>query len=531
MTTMQRRLQQASSAVTAGTDQYIVVNAGARGAGDGDGEGHERHEGRRDPTIPAHDNNDDDDDRMDNIHSIDAAQVDKLLSQELMKLSFQDRTKIHEEVHGVSCLAPLDDNPALLQTCLLLMALEVERIAVKPAVDYARHVLQSDYINNNVELRLRFLRSELWDPRKAAQQFVGYFELVRDYYGDEALMRPIRLSDFNKEELDLLKLGEYQLLPFRDRSGRRILTLVGQAGLHTSLRVRIKVLIYVYWVAAEDVESQIRGFVTVYSPNFENGIVLPAKQEVDEVQRVTGFVPTRSVAFHNCTPDEPIYRLLKALAMLAMKPGDRPRTVFQQGTPLEVKYKLLAFGIPVDLLPVTETGKVKTKHWVQWMKVRRAKEEKGDIRPVECPFLNDVIFRFGQAYLSHPGNALYRGLVEEHYIEHMQASKSDIKVDISWEVVEDVESRGGRFLVWDNQNSWWTVLHDRNEVRAKVAIGLKEHRKRAQAQKKRQLPSSTISHTNTTTGTANTYLFERQDGRKRKRDKDGTETQGCACNK
>ena len=69
---------------------------------------------------------------------------------------------------------------------------------------------------------MRFLRCELFDVRKAAQRMLKFLDIALELFGEDALRRPIRLSDFSKEEMRYLKKGRYQVLPNRDRSGRRI---------------------------------------------------------------------------------------------------------------------------------------------------------------------------------------------------------------------------------------------------------------------------------------------------------------------
>jgi hypothetical protein len=189
---------------------------------------------------------------------------------------------------------------------------------------------------------------------------------------------------------------------------------------------------------------------------------------------------------------------------------------FRVGTPTELQYQLMGYGIPVDLLPMTGTGNVKVKNHQQWIKTRRVVEEDNDLTPVECPNLNDVCFRFGKSYLSHPGNAIFRGLVEANFVEHNDSTTTDAKIAVSWRVVEEIERNNGRFLVWDNRG-WWTELRDRNQIRSKVAVSLKEQKKRALAQKNLQ---SNVS---------STFEFERLYGRKRKRAIDGTEVDEFSC--
>ena len=82
-------------------------------------------------------------------------------------------------------------------------------------------------------------RSELFDIKKAAVRLIKYLDLMVEMYGDWALQRKVRLADFTKSELQILKAGYYQMLPFRDRSGRRIMCIVGNLGSEFDAVMRV----------------------------------------------------------------------------------------------------------------------------------------------------------------------------------------------------------------------------------------------------------------------------------------------------
>lgn len=186
------------------------------------------------------------------------------------------------------------------------------------------------------------------------------------------------------------------------------------------------------------------------------------------------------------------------------------------GEDIEISYQLMSYGIPVNLIPKTGTGNIKTKNFQQWLKTRKVIEETMEDTPIECPGMHDVVFRFGKSYLSHPGNATFRGLIEANFDEHNNATTTEAKVAVTWRIVEDIENRGGKFLVWDKRG-WWKETTDRAQIRSKIAVSLKEHKKRVVARKN-------VQH-----NTSSTYQFERQDGGKRKRAEDGSEPSKCFC--
>ena len=166
--------------------------------------------------------------------------ADSLFAKALTNLSFNDRTAIEDEIHGVSCMA-IEETPDLLEHSLIDFELELHKISPKPAYDKAQELLLASttssshltsvqksslsrccYINKKT-FRLRFLRCELFNVRKAAERFIRYLDFVAKVYGDYALQRPIRMSDFSSEEMLFLREGKTQILPYIDRSGRRII--------------------------------------------------------------------------------------------------------------------------------------------------------------------------------------------------------------------------------------------------------------------------------------------------------------------
>merc|ERR1719162_737060 len=140
----------------------------------------------------------------------------ELLTKELMSLSLLDRNAIQEEIHGVQCLCP-EETPTLVQDSLKALQAELERT-------YPHSVLAkltpTSYLQTD-EMRLQFLRNDLFDPIKAAKRMDIQLEALVDHFGPYALERPIKLTDFTKDEMKYVRKGYLQILPFRDRSGRR----------------------------------------------------------------------------------------------------------------------------------------------------------------------------------------------------------------------------------------------------------------------------------------------------------------------
>lgn len=89
--------------------------------------------------------------------------------------------------------------------------------------------------------RLKFLRATLFDASLAAERLFGFLQLVRDVLGLEALMKfPVSLSHFAFDEHSLLREGSFQILPGRDRVGRRVTGIVDDFGPQRSLSAKVR---------------------------------------------------------------------------------------------------------------------------------------------------------------------------------------------------------------------------------------------------------------------------------------------------
>ena len=89
------------------------------------------------------------------------------------------------------------------------------------------HCSNNEYNNNRCYVqteyfRLRFLRVERYDARKAAKRYCLNLNVLHRHYGDVALTRQLRVSDLTEAELKFFKDGIIQMLPSRDSAGRRM---------------------------------------------------------------------------------------------------------------------------------------------------------------------------------------------------------------------------------------------------------------------------------------------------------------------
>ncbi len=150
--------------------------------------------------------------------------INQRLSKSLLQLKFEDRNVIGEEIHGVRSL-DREETSKLIDESLHRMDFELDNIIssnqnCQHAFETAR-CLPNTFVNDR-DFRLKFLRAELFDPVKAADRMIVYMDYLLHLFGERALEEPLNRSFLNNEETAALREGYMQVLPFRDRSGRRI---------------------------------------------------------------------------------------------------------------------------------------------------------------------------------------------------------------------------------------------------------------------------------------------------------------------
>lgn len=196
----------------------------------------------------------------------------------------------------------------------------------------------------------------------------------------------------------------------------------------------------------------------------------------------------------------------------------RLRLKFHVGEGVELQYRLKSYGIPVDLTPITDSGNIKTTHLKQWFRLRKIIEvgltpdgiKTDTLSIIECPRSNDVIFRPGTSMLCHPGNVVFRGLIESK--QNRTTVKRAEKEEVALEIIREVEKTGGRFLIWDN-SGWWSKLNDVNLISTKIAISYRDFKTKVQSLSQQhhhqQIKQQKVD--------SSTFAFVNQDGKKRKR--------------
>lgn len=152
--------------------------------------------------------------------------IDSLIAKALNQLSLVERETVYHEMHGVDEI--IKETPELVELCLSQLEFELHKLkhTHRKAMAYnMAEEMSPSYVGDHV-LRMKFLRSEKFNVKKAAERMIRFFDCKLFFFGKEKLCKDITLEDLDKEDLKALKAGYIQILPTRDRAGRPVFLAV-----------------------------------------------------------------------------------------------------------------------------------------------------------------------------------------------------------------------------------------------------------------------------------------------------------------
>eukprot|EP00531_Pseudo-nitzschia_arenysensis_P003655 CAMPEP_0116122170 /NCGR_PEP_ID=MMETSP0329-20121206/4074_1 /TAXON_ID=697910 /ORGANISM="Pseudo-nitzschia arenysensis, Strain B593" /LENGTH=500 /DNA_ID=CAMNT_0003616005 /DNA_START=279 /DNA_END=1780 /DNA_ORIENTATION=- len=424
--------------------------------------------------------------------------AERAWARELYEMNSDVREAVNNELHGVQTRAVPED-PAAIARALHLFQVEIDT-QILPVHKQAAH--------KGPEFRLRFLRAERFDVKKAAIRYCRGLDYLVASFGEQALLRQLYLSDLSKEEERFLKKGLKQILPTRDRFGRRLMAHFGSYSNEYSFCLRAKVVTYLcFGVLAEDLTTQRNGVVSLGFFSYDNNDLLVMERK--GFLRFFQAVPLRWSGFHLCIPNNPAFNLIKGLMLTVIPKEMRRITRLHSGTNLECEYSLRCFGIPTDDIPRTCTGKIKTKYLAKWMRVRTAMDDHRRImaqndynsyyaKPpsvrafpgIECPEVNCVLFRLAGLASTHPGNVEFRLFLQDKEKEREQLKTLQEKDNHLHQIIKETADRGFRFLVFDENRYWYEEITDYKVLRKHIFQAQRDIVKRAKARASVQMSKS-----------------------------------------
>jgi hypothetical protein len=181
-------------------------------------------------------------------------------------------------------------------------------------------------------------------------------------------------------------------------------------------------------------------------------------------------------------------------------------SLFSSGTSKDVLFKLLTFGIPDNVLPITADGEPKVKYHRSWLKSRRRQEETqadAEKEIIVVPRRLDILLGRGKPIQEHFGNLRYHALLDYYQNAYERAMKFD-KCQISRRIVQTVHANNGRFL--KQEGAGWSLVDD-HVARDKVSHAFRTRRTSMISNNDAQAPTKTSSvqaQTETSSGQATT---------------------------
>lgn len=249
------------------------------------------------------------------------------------------------------------------------------------------------------------------------------------------------------------------------------------------LPCQAKIILYLSWaIGDDDIVTQRKGIVVVVWCDTKN-----SSSNLPEQLRCTmeEMASVRITAIHWCSPDTPLHRLRRTVTTARCGDEQRSNFRFHLGVAVDLHYALHGYGIPSSEIPVTYTGRIKTRPFVQWTRIRRAIESPSNDSEdiiVECPQLNDALFRGGKSYTNFAGNKMLRKMVENYAKSFSHKTRQPrgrrLLALMIFEECDLVTAGGtkkiGRYLAWDLTSRWWTVLTDREQIYHKIEYLVRE---------------------------------------------------------
>ena len=131
----------------------------------------------------------------------------------------------------------------------------------------------------------------------------------------------------------------------------------------------------------------------------------------------------------------------------------------------------MTFGIPIDVIPISSEGELKSGAHKKWLAARRKKEQNmtlygHNFGRIDFAANKDVLLGKGRPIQKHLGNIYLRNLVASLTESYFLADSKSTKASLTWKVVSDIKWNGGRFLCKD-QEDFWVEASDK-EARDKV---------------------------------------------------------------
>lgn len=122
----------------------------------------------------------------------------------------------------------------------------------------------------------------------------------------------------------------------------------------------------------------------------------------------------------------------------------------------------MTYGIPQNLIPLTEDGRVKTKNHLEFLQMRRLGEEmalaQSAVETVDLPLASDVLLGKGRPIQGHAGNLRLQAIVDTYVEKYCKLESKLEKTTLAGDIVIWVKGASGRFL--SKESGIWREVPD-----------------------------------------------------------------------
>lgn len=167
----------------------------------------------------------------------------------------------------------------------------------------------------------------------------------------------------------------------------------------------------------------------------------------------------------------------------------------------------MSFGIPSDIVPYTQSYKIKTKNHQEYLTMRIKAEEMLARDPnipeaslIDLPTRSDVLLGKGKPIQFSSGNQRLMTIVDGYLDQYHNKCNKQEKTDLTFEIVRMVKESGVRFLCKDS-GIWLEVADE--QARSKLSYMFRHQRTKPRSRNKgngtvgvvRDSPATTVDST------------------------------------
>ena len=257
----------------------------------------------------------------------------------------------------------------MIQAKLEELEEELGNIETKDAYEQAKKKCP-DQLTDDV--KLGFLRCEVFNADLAAERLVNYWEKRMFFFGSEKAFLPLTQAGMFAGNDEGLALGFATLLPGIKGPGGRAVVLADPSKNDSSKATRIQMaqqLWYTVHAALEDEETQKNGLIILACPRNAKFKQFDSKLLKLNMGSMKGALPVRISCISICHPPS-FFRLIWPVAKLIMGDRVRQRVKVMGGSNESVMKQCESIGLPKECVPELIGGTLKVDH-LAWLEARK----------------------------------------------------------------------------------------------------------------------------------------------------------------